>query len=207
MLGLPAAGEVEVLNDDNAASYWERSDLFDMALDLTAGRRGLAALGKVIERWVAHLLAVEVEVEPLIEATDVDLVWYVGLDAEAARGSATHCGTARSSMPPRASALSDCTGSLSERPACLGAGPGRAHLSDIGDDARPDAAHEAAKSRHRPADRASRGGVVSVAPALASIAVGVVVERRKAQSPWIDFIWRPLARAGRSAGGARHGPC
>ena len=41
MLGLPAAGEIDVLNDDNAESYWERSDLFDMALDLTAGRRGL----------------------------------------------------------------------------------------------------------------------------------------------------------------------
>ena len=48
MLGLPAAAEIDVLNDDNAQSYWERSDLFDMALDLTAGRRGLAALGDVI---------------------------------------------------------------------------------------------------------------------------------------------------------------
>jgi hypothetical protein len=83
MLGLPATDEVDVLNDDNAESYWERSDLFDMALDLTAGRRGLEALGKVIERWVTHLLPVELEVEALIEATDVNLTWYVGLDAEA----------------------------------------------------------------------------------------------------------------------------
>jgi hypothetical protein len=30
-------------------------------------------------------------------------------------------------------------------------------------------------------------------PAQASIAVGVVVERRKAQSRWIDFTWRPVA--------------
>jgi hypothetical protein len=28
---------------------------------------------------------------------------------------------------------------------------------------------------------------------LASIPVGVVVERRKAKSPWIDFVWRPIA--------------
>src|SRR5258708_16014169 len=27
----------------------------------------------------------------------------------------------------------------------------------------------------------------------AKIAVGVVVERRKAQSPWIDFTWKPIA--------------
>jgi len=33
---------------------------------------------------------------------------------------------------------------------------------------------------------------MSLAPRL-SIPVGVVVERRKATSPWIDFVWRPLA--------------
>ena len=83
MLGLPAPGEIEVLSDDNAARYWDRSDLFDVALDLTAGRRGLAALGQVIARWVAHLLAAEAAIEPLIAANDVELVWYVGLDAAA----------------------------------------------------------------------------------------------------------------------------
>ena len=83
MLGLPAAGEIDVLNDGNAETYWKRSDMFDMALDLTAGRRGLDALGKVIGQWITHLLSVEVEIEALVEATDVSLIWYVGLDAEA----------------------------------------------------------------------------------------------------------------------------
>jgi len=83
MLGLPAPGEVDVLNEVNAETYWERSDLFDMALDLTAGRRGLEALGKVIKQWITHLLSIEVEIEALTEATDVNLIWYVGLDAEA----------------------------------------------------------------------------------------------------------------------------
>jgi hypothetical protein len=85
MLGLPAAGDIDVLNDDNAGTYWERSDLFDMALDLTAGRRGLDALGQVIARWIAHLLSVEVEIESLVAASNVDLTWYVGLDSEATR--------------------------------------------------------------------------------------------------------------------------
>lgn len=31
---------------------------------------------------------------------------------------------------------------------------------------------------------------------LARIAVGVVVERRKAKSAWIDFVWRPVAVLG-----------
>jgi Family of unknown function (DUF6352) len=85
MLGLPTTGEIEVLNDANAETYWSRSDRFDMALDLTAGRRGLDALGKVIAQWTAHLLSVEVEIEPLTEAANVNLTWYVGLDAEATR--------------------------------------------------------------------------------------------------------------------------
>jgi hypothetical protein len=29
--------------------------------------------------------------------------------------------------------------------------------------------------------------------ALARITVGVVVERRKARSPWVDFLWRPVS--------------
>jgi hypothetical protein len=85
MLGLPAAAEIDVLNEDNAGAYWERSDLFDMALDLTAGRAGLAALGEVARRWIGHLLAVEVEIEPLLELQDATLTWYVGLDADATR--------------------------------------------------------------------------------------------------------------------------
>jgi hypothetical protein len=82
MLGLEKSSAIDVLVDDNAESYWERSDRYDLALDLTAGRRGQAALAAVIGRFVEHLLAVAVDVEPLAEAKDVTLTWYVGLDAE-----------------------------------------------------------------------------------------------------------------------------
>ena len=85
MLGLPAASAIDVLGDDNGLAYFARSDQFDMALDLTAGRRGLAALGEVITRWVQHILAVDVVVEPLVELRDAQFTWYVGLDAEATR--------------------------------------------------------------------------------------------------------------------------
>jgi hypothetical protein len=81
MLGLPTAA-IDIVNDDNVAGYWERSDRFDMALDLTAGRRGHRALAEAIVRWVRHLLGIEVAVEPLVELHDV-LHWYVGLDADA----------------------------------------------------------------------------------------------------------------------------
>jgi len=85
MLGLPPESEIDVLSDDNAEIYWERSDLFDTALDMTAGRQGLTVLAQVIERWIGHLLAVDVAVEPLTEMRDVTLTWYVGLDAEGTR--------------------------------------------------------------------------------------------------------------------------
>jgi hypothetical protein len=85
MLGIPAGAEIDVLTEENAETYWDRSDMFDFALDLSVGRRGLAALAAVVERWVKHMLSVEVRVEPLRELRDVRLVWYVGLDAEASR--------------------------------------------------------------------------------------------------------------------------
>ncbi|HML13362.1 MAG TPA: DUF6352 family protein [Xanthobacteraceae bacterium] len=85
MLGLPAAAAIDVLTEDNAASYFERSDRFDTALDLTAGRRGQAALGEALARFLRHMLAVEAEVEPLVEMRDVPFTWYVGLDAEGTR--------------------------------------------------------------------------------------------------------------------------
>lgn len=85
MLGLPASSEIGVLSDANAQTYWNRSDLFDMALDMTSGRRSLAALGEVIAAWIFHMLSIEVDVEPLTEIRDINLTWYVGLDAEATK--------------------------------------------------------------------------------------------------------------------------
>jgi uncharacterized protein DUF6352 len=85
MLGIPAEAQIDVLTDENAGSYWERSDLFDMALDLTGGRSGLQALAEVMARWTSHLLATDVTIEPLTELRDAKLTWYVGLDAEATR--------------------------------------------------------------------------------------------------------------------------
>jgi len=85
MLGIPAESEIDVINKENADSYWDRSDQFDMALDLTAGREGLDALAQAMQRWIAHLLGINVSIEALPELQNVDLTWYVGLDADATR--------------------------------------------------------------------------------------------------------------------------
>jgi hypothetical protein len=85
MLGLEKSTAIDVLTHANAQTYWERSDRFDLALDLTAGRRGQGALGEVISRWIEHLLGVSVDVDPIVAARDVALTWYVGLDAESTK--------------------------------------------------------------------------------------------------------------------------
>jgi hypothetical protein len=85
LLRLPATTEVDLLSDANAGSYWDRSDRFDMAFDLTAGRRGSIALGEVIMRWLSHLLAIDVAIEPLVELQGAPWNWYVGLSSDGTR--------------------------------------------------------------------------------------------------------------------------
>jgi hypothetical protein len=85
LLGLKTQPDIEVLDPESPHAYWERSDSFDLGLDLTVGRRGNTALGEVVARWVHHLLGLEVEIESLREVRDVTLTWYVGLDSHATR--------------------------------------------------------------------------------------------------------------------------
>src|SRR6185295_12277404 len=72
MLGIPAEAEIDIMNDDNADHYFEHSDQFHVALDLTAERRGLTALAEVIARWIKHLISVDVAVEPFTEVRDAN---------------------------------------------------------------------------------------------------------------------------------------
>ena len=46
------------------------------------GRAALAALGRVIERWVRHFCAVEVKVMPLRRIEEKRWAWHIGLDAQ-----------------------------------------------------------------------------------------------------------------------------
>jgi hypothetical protein len=82
MLGIPAEAQIDVMNDDNAGHYFEHSDQFHIALDLSGGQRGHIALARAMERWIAHLLSIKVDIEPFTEVRDAALTWYVGLDAD-----------------------------------------------------------------------------------------------------------------------------
>jgi hypothetical protein len=82
VFGIPSESQIDILNDDNAKNYWERSDRFDMALNVTAGQAGLAALARAMERWISHVTGVNVDIVALPELRDASLAWYVGLDAD-----------------------------------------------------------------------------------------------------------------------------
>ncbi|HEX2135374.1 MAG TPA: DUF6352 family protein [Microvirga sp.] len=85
MLGKDPAGELDVLDDGSAWTYWSRSDAFTMALDLGGNPRSREGLARVVEVWLRHLLAVGATVEPLERIEDRDWRWFVGLDAEGTR--------------------------------------------------------------------------------------------------------------------------
>lgn len=71
---------LDVINDDNAWTYWSRSDAHSMVLPYGADPKAREALGQVIERFVQHLLGHVVIARPLIDLEDADLRWFVGLD-------------------------------------------------------------------------------------------------------------------------------
>ena len=158
MLGPPTEAGIDVMVEDNAHTYWERSDAFDMALDLTAGRRGLAKLGEVMTRWIEHMLAIDVEIEPMTEMRDVSFNWYLGLDAVGTKiGDMLWNG---SSLDPRRQASVVGLYQLKFKDPAVVAENDRigARVSDPGDDARQGAAYETPESFDRPADPASGTG-------------------------------------------------
>lgn len=75
--------DLDVLSEDNAGAYWDRDERHDFAISLNRGAGALEALCRVLERWIAHFLAVDVRIKPQREIEDARWVWHVGLDAEA----------------------------------------------------------------------------------------------------------------------------
>lgn len=78
-------GEMDVMDDENAWTYWSRSDAHAMAMNIGGNAKARAGLCRVIERWTAHLLGVTVSVETTASIEDRDWRWFIGLDSEATR--------------------------------------------------------------------------------------------------------------------------
>lgn len=80
---LAKSAALDVLDRDNANTYWGRDERHDTVLCFNAGRAALDAYCRVVEKWVRHFFAVQVAVTPLRAITERDWVWHIGLDAEA----------------------------------------------------------------------------------------------------------------------------
>ena len=75
--------ELDVLTPENAADYWTRDERHDLSIPLNRGQPAIDALCRVLEKWIAHFLAVEVRIVTERRIDDDKWVWHVGLDAEA----------------------------------------------------------------------------------------------------------------------------
>ena len=101
---IPTKGlELPVLGPNNAQRYWAEATRADfrstLLLDLTQqlstdvghglqfkmnnARSGLKPLAALMQRWVQHLLGVEVAIEPIHRIDDPQWRWHLGLDVEA----------------------------------------------------------------------------------------------------------------------------
>eukprot|EP00752_Nemacystus_decipiens_P013242 g11731.t1 len=74
--------DMDVLGEETAGVYWDRSDRFDTVLDLTFARPGLDAFCRVMEKWIAHFFQLESRIHPVQSIRDERWVWHTGLDAD-----------------------------------------------------------------------------------------------------------------------------
>jgi hypothetical protein len=79
---VPEFGDLDVMDDENAWTYWSRSDAHTMIMNMGANAKAREGLARVIERWIGHLTGLDVKVEPLASIEDRDWRWFIGLDPE-----------------------------------------------------------------------------------------------------------------------------
>ncbi|SNS34961.1 hypothetical protein SAMN06265795_102328 [Noviherbaspirillum humi] len=79
----PRRVELDLLEKDNAAAYWLRSEAHETAIAFNHGRDALAAFCRVLEKWVRHFTGLEVTVQSRASIEDSQWRWHIGLDAEA----------------------------------------------------------------------------------------------------------------------------
>jgi hypothetical protein len=80
-----AFGDMDVMDDENAWTYWSRSDAHAMVMNIGGNAKAREGFCRVIEQWVSHLLGVTISVESVASIDDGDWRWFVGLDSEGTR--------------------------------------------------------------------------------------------------------------------------
>ena len=75
--------DLDVLHEENADLYWDKSEDHDFAVQLNFGQPPINHFCRVLEKWVQHFLGAQVRVTPMQQITDPKWSWHVGLDAAA----------------------------------------------------------------------------------------------------------------------------
>lgn len=75
--------DLDVLHEENADLYWEKSEDHDFAVQLNFGQAPINHFCRVLEKWVQHFLGAQVRITPMQQITDPKWSWHVGLDAAA----------------------------------------------------------------------------------------------------------------------------
>ena len=80
--GATAKANLDVLDRENAALYWERESRHDTVISLTYGRAALDAFCRVLEAWIFHFQKIEIHIKPIRNIEEPRWAWHIGLDAE-----------------------------------------------------------------------------------------------------------------------------
>ena len=75
--------ELDVLDKDNAAIYWQRESKHDTVISINNGRAALEGFCRVIEAWIDHFHGIRVKVKPMARVDEPRWAWHIGLDAAA----------------------------------------------------------------------------------------------------------------------------
>ncbi len=81
--GATAKTNLDVLDRQNAALYWERESRHDTVISLTYGRPALDGFCRAMEGWILHFLGTKVKISPIRNIEEPRWAWHIGLDAEA----------------------------------------------------------------------------------------------------------------------------
>jgi len=77
-----ARTDLDVLDTENAALYWQSESRHDTVIGFAFGRAALEAFCRVIEAWIAHFAGIGVVVKPMQRIAEERWAWHIGLDAE-----------------------------------------------------------------------------------------------------------------------------
>lgn len=79
----PRSIDLDVLDRDNAETYWTRDEAYDTVISFNDNRAALPAFCRVIEKWIRHFTDAGTAVSPVRAIEDRQWTWHIGLDAEA----------------------------------------------------------------------------------------------------------------------------